>query len=250
MSIRERSLGGSGAAKKCADWTDVTSLLSTHHLGCFKGTFVCKGNTAVTEKFVFPCLFFLLAEGQRRSPRCSSTCKPPFWDQPCSRGREQVWEISPGHPPALAPRPDSVSAFWAYFLTWSSKFPAVKAGWHQCRAAAGATQQKWAFCGLLHAVTSTPFRLRADLPEIVPEASFLSVSGWCRPTAVTRSGNQNRIWPTAPPRNSSPEGACRWFVSGLPSCTLSKKNRSVGFSVVFKRSFLQKYSLGMPNLCL
>lgn len=61
MSIRERSLGGSGAAKKCADWTDVTSLLSTHHLGCFKGTFVCKGNTAVTEKFVFPCLFFFFS---------------------------------------------------------------------------------------------------------------------------------------------------------------------------------------------
>lgn len=61
------------------------------------------------------------------------------------------------------------------FLTWSSKFPAVKAGWHQSRVTAGGTQQKRAFHGLLRAVTSIPFRLRADLPESVPKASFLSV---------------------------------------------------------------------------
>lgn len=41
MNIRERSLGGSGSAKKYTDWTDVTSLLSTRRPGCFKGTFVC-----------------------------------------------------------------------------------------------------------------------------------------------------------------------------------------------------------------
>lgn len=80
-----------------------------------------------------------------------------------------------GHLPALAPRPSSLSSLWTYFLTWSSKFPAVKAGWHQSRATAGGTQQKWAFHGLLRAVTSISFRLRADLPETVPRASFLSV---------------------------------------------------------------------------
>jgi len=108
--------------------------------------------------------------GHLQSPFLGSTLQP--------RKEHRPRTTLPGHLPPPCPRAQPcLNSPGRVCLMWSSKFPAVEAGWHRCSSCgvtAGAVQQRWAFRRLLGAKTFLPLRLRANLPEIVTKVQFVS----------------------------------------------------------------------------
>lgn len=72
--------------------------------------------------FFLAFFFFFLAEGQRKSPRCSGTCKSPFWTSPAAEAGTGLGDLaqSPASPYV------HLMSLWTYFFDLVFKISSSK----------------------------------------------------------------------------------------------------------------------------